>query len=143
MLTFETAPQIEPEKRRLTIRARGLRLTRALAAADAGEVVDDVERPSTRFEDVIGADEAKKELRFFIDFLKAPKRFSALGLKPPKGVLLYGPPGTGKTMLARAMAGESDVAFLSASASSFVTIWQGSGPQNIRDLFARPPLRPP
>jgi len=105
VLTFETAPQIEPEKRRLTIRARGLRLTRALAAADAGEVVDDVERPSTRFEDVIGADEAKKELRFFIDFLKAPKRFSALGLKPPKGVLLYGPPGTGKTMLARAMAG--------------------------------------
>ena len=107
-------------------------------------MVDDVERPSTRFEDVIGADEAKKELRFFIDFLKAPKRFSALGLKPPKGVLLYGPPGTGKTMLARAMAGESDVAFLSASASSFVTIWQGSGPRTFATSSRAPAAtRPP
>ncbi len=60
-----------------------------------------------------------------------------MGLKPPKGVLLYGPPGTGKTMLARAMSGESNVAFISASASNFVTIWQGSGPQNVRDLFER------
>lgn len=137
ILAFDTVPRIEAEDRRLLIRLRNLRLATAVAAEDASEILADVERPRTRFDDVIGADAAKEELNFFIDFLKNPRRFAALGLKPPKGVLLHGPPGTGKTMLARAMAGESEVAFLSASASSFVTIWQGSGPQNIRDLFAR------
>jgi len=136
-LLFETAPIVDPDKREITIRLRNLRLTRAIAAADAGEILDEVERPTTRFEDVIGAETAKEELRFFIDYLKNPRRFAALGLKPPKGVLLYGPPGTGKTMLARAMAGECNVAFIAANATGFVTIWQGSGPQNVRDLFAR------
>ncbi|MEK6755400.1 MAG: AAA family ATPase, partial [Bacteroidota bacterium] len=101
----------------------------------SGEILEDVERPRVKFDYVIWANAAKEELQFFVDYLRNPKRFAALGLKPPKGVLLYGPPGTGKTMLARAIAGESDVAFLTASASSFVTIWQGSGPQNVRDLF--------
>ena len=76
---------------RLTIRLRNLRLARAIAAADAGEVLEDVERPRTRFDDVIGADAAKEELKFFIDYLKNPRRFAALGLKPPKGVLLLRP----------------------------------------------------
>lgn len=137
VLTFETVPEISPESQDITIRLRSLHLTRAIAAADAGEVLEDVERPRTGFEDVIGADAAKEELQFFIDYLRNPRRFAALGLKPPKGVLLHGPPGTGKTMLARAMAGESNVAFISVSATNFVTIWQGSGPQNVRDLFAR------
>ncbi len=136
-LMFDTVPHIDAASKGISIRLRNLRLARAIAAADAGEVMEDVERPSTRFADVIGADTAKEELRFFIDFLKNPRRFAALGLKPPKGVLLYGPPGTGKTMLARAMAGESNVAFVAATASSFVTMWQGSGPQSVRDLFAR------
>ena len=136
-LTFDTVPHVDKENKGISIRLRNLRLARTIAAADAGEILEDVERPTTRFDDVIGADSAKEELRFFIDYLKNPRRFSALGLKPPKGVLLHGPPGTGKTMLARAMAGESDIAFIPATASSFVTIWQGSGPQSIRDLFAR------
>jgi cell division protease FtsH len=137
VLGFDTVPHIDKECREVTIRLRNLRLARAVAASDAGEILEQVERPSTRFDEVIGADTAKEELQFFIDFLKNPRRFAALGLKSPKGVLLYGPPGTGKTMLARAMAAESDVAFVPVSATSFVTVWQGSGPQNVRDLFAR------
>jgi ATP-dependent metalloprotease FtsH len=135
VLGFDTVPNIDG--RRISIRLRNLRLTRAIAAADAGELLDEVERPRTRFDEVIGAESAKNELKFFIDFLRNPRRFAALGLKPPKGVLLHGPPGTGKTMLARAMAAESNVAFIPVSSTNFVTIWQGSGPQNVRDLFAR------
>lgn len=137
VLGFDTVPRNRKKDREIEICLRNLRLARAIAAADAGEVLEEVERPRTRFEDVIGADSAKEELKFFIDYLKNPRRFSALGLKPPKGVLLHGPPGTGKTMLARALAGESNVAFLPVAATNFVTIWQGSGPQNVRDLFAR------
>jgi ATP-dependent 26S proteasome regulatory subunit len=137
VLVFDTAPRTDSANRAITIRLRNLHLARAISAADAGEVLEDVERPQVRFDDVVGADSAKEELQFFINYIKTPRRFAALGLRPPKGVLLYGPPGTGKTMLARAMAGESDVSFVSAAASSFVTIWQGSGPQSIRDLFAR------
>lgn len=136
-LVFDTVPQVDTANKGISIRLRNLRIARAVAAADAGEVLDDVERPRTRFEDVIGADSAKEELKFFIDYLKNPRRFTALGLKPPKGVLLHGPPGTGKTMLARAVAGESNIAFIPVSATSFVTMWQGSGPQSVRDLFAR------
>jgi len=137
VLMFETIPRVREMDRQITIRLRNLHLARAISAADAGEVLEEVERPRTRFDDVIGADAAKEELKFFIDYLKNPRRFAVLGLKPPKGILLHGPPGTGKTMLARAMAGESNVSFIAASASGFVTIWQGSGPQNVRDLFAR------
>ncbi len=137
VLTFDTAPRLDKQRRSVTIRLRNLTLGRAIAAADAGEVLDDVERPRTRFDDVIGADSAKEELKFFIDYLKNPRRFAALGLKLPKGILLHGLPGTGKTMLARAMAGESNVAFMPISAANFVTIWQGSGPQSVRDLFVR------
>lgn len=137
VLGFDTVPHIDRKTHAITIRLRNLRLSRAVAAADAGEVLGDIERPSAKFADVIGATSAKAELKFFIDYIKNPRRFAALGLKPPKGVLLHGPPGTGKTMLARAMAGESDVAFIPAAASNFVTMWQGSGPQSVRDLFAR------
>jgi ATP-dependent metalloprotease FtsH len=137
VLTFDTAPQLGKAEPALTIQLRNFALTRAVAAMDVSEVLEEVERPPTRFAEVIGAETAKEELGFFVEYLKNPRRFAALGLKPPKGALLYGPPGTGKTMLARAMAGESSVAFLASSATSFVTIWQGSGPQSIRDLFAR------
>ncbi len=137
VLKFDTAPKLDNNKHNVKIRIRDLSLKRALEADDSNEVLDDVEKPDTLFDDVIGATGAKEELKFFIDYLKNPRKFTALGLKPPKGVLLHGPPGTGKTMLARAMAGESDVAFIPAVASSFVTKWQGSGPEAIRGLFKR------
>jgi ATP-dependent metalloprotease FtsH len=123
--------------RQVNIRLRNLRLSRAVAAEDAGEILEDVERPTARFSDVFGAEAAKEALQFVVDWLQNPRHYAALGVSPPRGILMTGPPGTGKTFLARALAGESDVSFLVASGTDFVTIWQGSGPQNIRDLFDR------
>jgi ATP-dependent metalloprotease FtsH len=136
-LSFETVASVDRGRRRLVIRLRGFRLGCTVDASDAGELVEDVQRPATRFDDVLGASEAKKAMQFIVDWLADPRRYKALGLRPPKGVLLAGPPGTGKTMLARAVAGEARCAFLEKSATSFVTMWQGSGPQNVRDVFAR------
>jgi cell division protease FtsH len=87
------------------------------------------------FEDVAGVDEAKEELQEVVEFLKDPKKFSRLGGKIPKGVLLYGPPGTGKTLLARAVAGEANVPFFSISGSDFVEMFVGVGASRVRDLF--------
>ena len=87
------------------------------------------------FDDVAGADEAVDELREVVEFLKDPERFSALGARIPKGVLLCGPPGTGKTLLARAVAGEADAPFFSISGSDFVEMFVGVGASRVRDLF--------
>jgi len=87
------------------------------------------------FADVAGADEVKEELEEVVEFLKYPKKFTELGAKIPKGVLLYGPPGTGKTLLARAVAGEAGVPFFSISGSDFVEMFVGVGAARVRDLF--------
>jgi cell division protease FtsH len=87
------------------------------------------------FEDVAGIDEAENELVEIVDFLKNPKRYTRLGARIPRGVLLYGPPGTGKTLLARAVAGEAEAAFFSISASEFVEAIVGVGASRVRDLF--------
>lgn len=89
----------------------------------------------TTFEDVAGADEAKEELKEVISFIKEPERYRQLGAKLPKGILLVGPPGTGKTLLARALAGEAEVPFLSISGSEFVEMFVGVGASRVRDLF--------
>lgn len=87
------------------------------------------------FADVAGADEEKEELREIVEFLKGPQKYIALGARIPKGVLLVGPPGTGKTLLAKAVAGEADVTFLSISGSDFVELYVGVGASRVRDLF--------
>ena len=97
-------------------------------------LMDDKKNPTT-FKDVAGADEAKEELHEIIEFLKEPQKFSKLGGKIPKGVLLVGPPGTGKTLLARAIAGEASVPFYSISGSDFVEMFVGVGASRVRDLF--------
>ena len=90
---------------------------------------------STRFSDVAGVDEAKEELVEVVDFLKNPKKYTDIGGKIPKGVLLVGPPGTGKTLLARAVAGEAGVAFFRMSGADFVEMFVGVGAARVRDLF--------
>ena len=93
------------------------------------------ERPSTTFDDVAGYEGVKQEIREIIDFLKAPQRFAAIGARIPKGVLLVGPPGTGKTLIARAVAGEAGVPFLSVTGSDFMEMFVGVGASRVRDLF--------
>ena len=97
-------------------------------AVDEGKV-------KTRFDDVAGVDEAKEELVEVVDFLKSPKKYTDIGGKIPKGVLLVGPPGTGKTLLARAVAGEAGVPFFRISGSDFVEMFVGVGASRVRDLF--------
>ena len=87
------------------------------------------------FDDVAGADEEKAELQEVVDFLRAPEKYTAIGARIPHGLLLVGPPGTGKTLLARAVAGEADVQFLSISGSDFVEMYVGVGASRVRDLF--------
>lgn len=93
------------------------------------------EKRKTTFDDVAGADEEKEELEEIVEFLKNPSKFSALGARIPKGVLLVGPPGTGKTLLARAVSGEAGVPFFSISGSDFVEMFVGVGASRVRDLF--------
>ena len=88
-----------------------------------------------RFDDVAGADEEKEELQEIVEFLKSPAKFTALGARVPKGVLLVGPPGTGKTLFAKAVAGEAGVPFFSISGSDFVEMFVGTGAARVRDLF--------
>ncbi len=88
-----------------------------------------------KFSDIAGTDEEKEELKEIVEFLKAPKKFTSLGARIPKGVLLVGPPGTGKTLLARAVAGEANVPFITISGSDFVEMFVGVGASRVRDLF--------
>ena len=97
--------------------------------------VGDSNRKKVTFADVAGADEEKAELQEVVDFLKDPAKFTRLGARIPKGILLVGPPGTGKTLLARAVAGEAGVQFLSISGSDFVELYVGVGAGRVRDLF--------
>jgi cell division protease FtsH len=105
--------------------------------------VFDMERPDTTFADVAGYEGAKREVTEVVDFLKHPDRYRRAGAVGPKGVLMVGPPGTGKTLLARAVAGEAHVPFLSVTGSSFVEMFVGVGAARVRDLFADARRRAP
>jgi cell division protease FtsH len=105
--------------------------------------VFDMERPETTFADVAGYEGAKREVTEVVDFLKNPDRYRRAGAVGPKGVLMVGPPGTGKTLLARAVAGEAHVPFISVTGSSFVEMFVGVGAARVRDLFADARRRAP
>jgi cell division protease FtsH len=101
------------------------------------------DRPEVTFDDVAGADEAKRELQEVVDFLRHPQKYHDIGARIPRGVLLVGPPGTGKTLMARAVAGEAGVPFFNISASEFVEMFVGVGASRVRDLFERAKLAAP
>ncbi|WP_207930522.1 ATP-dependent zinc metalloprotease FtsH, partial [Streptomyces hainanensis] len=103
----------------------------------------EAERPTTRFGDVAGYDGVKQEVSEVVDFLRRPERYAAAGAKGPRGVIMVGPPGTGKTLLARAVAGEAEVPFLSVTGSAFVEMFVGVGASRVRDLFQEASKRAP
>ncbi len=103
---------------------------------EKGQVYDDTERKTKiKFDDVAGLEEEKEELIEIVDFLKTPEKFAKMGAKIPKGVLLYGKPGTGKTLIAKAIAGEANVPFISMSGSEFIEMFAGLGASRVRKLF--------
>jgi cell division protease FtsH len=103
----------------------------------------DAERPSTTFADVAGYEGVKRDVGEVVDFLRHPGKYAAAGAVGPRGVLMAGPPGTGKTLMARAVAGEADVPFLTVTGSSFVELFVGVGASRVRDLFAEARKRSP
>ncbi|MEZ4357469.1 MAG: ATP-dependent zinc metalloprotease FtsH [Eubacteriales bacterium] len=108
---------------------------KAIAFGKSRARLADNEKSKKTFADVAGADEEKEELREIVDFLRSPDKFTKLGARIPKGVLLIGPPGSGKTLLAKAVAGEANVPFFSISGSDFVELFVGVGASRVRDLF--------
>ena len=105
---------------------------------EKGKVYDDTERKTKiKFDDVAGLNEEKEELIEIVDFLKRPEKYTKMGARVPKGVLLYGKPGTGKTLIAKAIAGEADVPFISMSGSEFIEMFAGLGASRVRKLFEK------
>jgi cell division protease FtsH len=107
------------------------------------KIYDEYRRSDITFADVAGVDEAEAELIEVVDFLKNPQKYTALGGRIPKGVLLVGPPGTGKTLLAKAVAGEAKVPFFSISGAEFTEVFVGVGAARVRDLFEQAKMRAP
>lgn len=137
VLTYETKQEFNEKTNTGSIIFCDFKLETAVESEDRSSLLSDAERPNIRFHDIIGAEKAKEELWYFVRYLQEPRKFLMNGGKPPKGILLYGRPGTGKTMLAKAMAGESDVTFLQTSATEFKSRYIGEGEANIRQLFAK------
>ena len=136
VLAYSTAQSVTEDGTIASIELFDFRLTLAADVEDTHGMIDTVARPKVRFEDVIGATDAKAELAYFVDYLRNPISYVRRGLRAPKGILLYGPPGTGKTLLAKAMAGESNVTFIAAEGNQFLKRYVGEGPDAVHELFA-------
>lgn len=135
LVTFETSQKISNDGKTAEITLFDFEMTVAIDAEDSKNILSNVSKPNISFGQVIGAEDAKKELRYFVEYLKNPKKYIGTGVSAPKGVLLYGPPGTGKTMLAKAMASESDVTFITAEGNQFLKKYVGEGPEKVHELF--------
>ncbi len=135
LVSFETAQTFVPEERCGEIRLYDFKTILAVDSEDTKNIMSSISKPNVHFEDVIGAQEAKKELSYFVEYLRSPKKYIGTGVKPPRGVLLYGPPGTGKTMLAKAMACESGVTFIATEGNRFLKKHVGEGSEEVHNLF--------
>ncbi len=136
LLTYKTAQTISADKTEAAIRLFDFKLGISADADDKKGMLDGISKPGIRFADVIGAKDAKGELAYFIQYLKDPVKYMRKGVRSPRGILLYGPPGTGKTMLAKAMAGESDVTFIATEGNKFVKKYVGDAAEAVHDIFA-------
>ncbi|MDD7389446.1 MAG: AAA family ATPase [Lachnospiraceae bacterium] len=137
VLRFETTPFFDKEQDIIYIRLKNFTLEQVVSSEDKDVDVEAGDHIDVRLTDVIGADTAKEELRTFLDYLKNPGRYIAGGMRAPRGVLLYGKPGTGKTMLAKALAGEANVAFLALEGSAVIGRYVGDEQRAIKELFAK------
>lgn len=136
LISFETAQHIHEDNQTASIILFDLKLLTAVSAGDKGSIMSNLSRPDTKFSDVIGAEDAKSELKQFADFLRHPRKYMGRGIAAPKGILLYGPPGTGKTLMAKALAGETGVTFIAAEGNQFFSKWVGEGQEMVHKLFA-------
>ncbi|WP_024866729.1 AAA family ATPase [Butyrivibrio sp. FCS014] len=135
IIDFDT--MVEKVKDEIVVTYYDIRKKQAIDEMTGHRAISDDERPNTKLEDVIGAKTAKEELQYYLEYLKQPVKFMKKGGRIPKGILLYGPPGTGKTMLARAMAGESDCSYFQINATELFESAVGAGEDSVRELFAR------
>ncbi len=135
LISFETAQTVSKNGKNAQIKLFDFEMKVAVDSEDAKNILSAVSRPNVHFDDIIGAQGAKKELKYFVEYLKNPKKYMGTGVKAPKGVLLYGPPGTGKTLLAKAMACESGVTFIAAEGNEFLKKFVGEGSERVHELF--------
>lgn len=135
LVSFETAQTVSEDGKVARIKLFDFKMAVAVDSEDAKNVLSAVSKPNVHFADVIGAEDAKKELKYFVAYLKNPRKYMGTGVKAPKGVIMYGPPGTGKTMLAKAMACEAGVTFIAAEGNQFLKRWVGEGTEKVHELF--------
>ncbi len=135
LISFETSQSVSKNGKIAEIKLFDFEMSVAVDSEDAKNILNAVSKPNVHFEDVIGASDAKKELTYFVEYLKNPKKYLGTGVKAPKGIILYGPPGTGKTMLAKAMACEAEVTFIAAEGNQFLKKYVGEGPEMVHRLF--------
>ena len=135
LISFESAQTISKNGKVAEIKLFDFEMVTAVDSEDAKNIFSFVSKPSVYFDDVIGASDAKKELTYFVEYLKNPQIYLGTGVKSPKGVILYGPPGTGKTMLAKAMACEAGVTFIATEGNQFLNKFVGEGSEKVHKLF--------
>lgn len=137
IVDFKSRQELSDDGKKINIVISDFRKYMAYDSSTSSLMVKQSDIPEERFDDVIDCNEAKEELKYYVAYLKDPVNFTINGTRKPKGVLLFGPPGTGKTMLARAMAGESGVNFISTTAADLVSDRLEAGETKVRSLFAR------
>ncbi len=135
LVSYKSSQSVSTDGKVAEIKLYGLGLAVAVDSEDSENVLSAVSKPNVKFDEVIGAEDAKKELKYFVEYLKNPKKYMGTGVKAPKGILLYGPPGTGKTMLAKAMASEADVTYIATEGNQFIQKYIGEGPEKVHEMF--------